>query len=413
MRMNRFLKQGPNVLFPQFFARSLAFIAVSSSVLANDNTDLETLKRDLASLQDQLASSQQSSWADTITIGGLIQGDTRLFEGGQNDIDNLLIRRARIDIRGVVSDSVSFRILPEFSDGNDNGHLLDAYVDIRHNANISWRIGKFKSPVGIERVQSVPRLSFIERGLTDNLVPNRDVGIALTYQASAFAGTVGVANNAGDRQDTDIDNDNGKALFWRLFWQTPLNGLGVGTSGSVGHTDNNSSLPTYKSSGRSTIFSYADNVVRDGDEHRLAAHAMWYRGQFGSFAEYVVSETSLLNDAGTRLTAQNTGWQMVASWMLTGEQNAWSDITPSDGSGAWELLLRVSELTIDQDVFTHFASPANAVAGANSVAVGLSWYVSPHIKVLTNYEHTSFSSFTGGDVRSSEKLLSARLQLFY
>lgn len=350
---------------------------------------------------------------NAIQIGTLIQTDARAYFSPDNAVDNLLIRRARIDVQGQVAENIRFRLLPEFSDGNDNGHLLDAYVDIQTSDTFSWRIGKFKSPIGIERIQSVPRLAFIERGLTDNLVPNRDVGIAVNFRTDFVKGSLGLANNAGDRQDTDIDSDNGKAFYIQGETHTSLPGLSLGMAASIGNAQLNTALPTYKTSGRTTVFRYADDVMRDGKEHRVAVHAKWYYEQFGSFAEFVSSQTHLLDGNNERASITNTGWQVVASWMLTGESNAWAGVIPDNATGAWELLFRVSELTLDDNAFNGFALATDNIKGATSAAIGLSWYANTHIKVLFNYEHTTFYSPTDFAAQEDERLLSARLQLFY
>ena len=55
----------------------------------------------------------------------------------------------------------------------------------------AFRLGKFKPPVGLERLQSATRLVFAERGCPTNLVPNRDIGLQ-----SAGTSTVVVLNYA-------------------------------------------------------------------------------------------------------------------------------------------------------------------------------------------------------------------------
>ncbi|MFM9745668.1 porin, partial [Streptomyces brasiliscabiei] len=88
--------------------------------------------------------------------------DARYFTDEDTGTDTFLIRRARIDVRGKINNTFSFRILPEFGDGK-NGELLDAYLDWKTSESAALRIGKFKSSIGLERVQSGSRLLFLER----------------------------------------------------------------------------------------------------------------------------------------------------------------------------------------------------------------------------------------------------------
>jgi phosphate-selective porin OprO and OprP len=372
---------------------------------------LQEVRNTLANLEKQ---NKATAWANKLKVAGLLQADARYYHDDDgSSVDTFLVRRARIDVRGNVSDNISFRILPEFGDSND-GHLLDAYVDWKTAENSSWRIGKFKSPVGLERVQSVPKLLFIERGLTDNLVPNRDVGIAWHYKDNQTQLTLGIGNNAGDRQDTDIDSDDGKAFFGRVYWQPEvLAGLGIGVAGSIGDTDNNATLPTYKTSSRATVFRYNTDVLRDGTESRIAPHFVWYGGSFGAFGEYIISKTELTNSQNQHSDISNTSWQLVASWMLTGEQNSWGGIKANEPSGAWELVARVASLDVDDAAFINHASLSRSVSQTDSFTVGLSWYANSNTKILFNYEQSRFEGGAVNGDRENENLLSARLQLSY
>ncbi|MBE0458270.1 MAG: OprO/OprP family phosphate-selective porin [Pseudoalteromonas sp.] len=402
-----------------FFTTSLLLFGITAPVLANSNASQnEAIAEEINDLHNKIAALEkrsQSSWVDNLKVGALLQLDARYFPNSDSDsdIDSFEIRRARIDVRGNVSDSISFRILPEFGEVI-RSRLLDAYVDWRVSEHNFFRIGKFKAPVGLERVQSVPRLTFLERGLSDNIVPNRDAGIAWNYTDKQFQTTLGVGNNVGDRQDTAVDNDNKKAIFARAYWQPEaLNGLGIGVAGSIGNTEQNASLPTYKSLGRATIFRYNSDVLRDGKESRIAPHFTWYRGSFGSYGEYIISKTSLTNNQSQQSELSNKAWQWVGSWIITGERNSWSGIKPDSSKGAWELAFRLSSLDIDDKAFTHHADLTRSVSKASSATIGLNWHINNKTKVLINYEQTRFEGGAVNDNRDNEQLLSARLQINY
>ncbi|TMM46522.1 OprO/OprP family phosphate-selective porin [Colwellia ponticola] len=398
------------------FNTSLLLLGISSPVLADSNTSQdEVLTQEINNLYQKftvLEKRASTSWVNNLIIGAFIQADARYFGDDGTGTDTFLIRRARIDVRGKINDNFSFRVLPEFGD-DKNGELLDAYVDWKTGDSASLRIGKFKSPLGLERVQSGSRLLFLERGLTDNLVPNRDAGIAWNYKNKVQQVTIGIANNAGDRIDSGVDNDDTKVAYARIYSQPEsLGGLGIGIAGSVGRSELNSALPTYKTSSRATVFRYNNDVLRDGTEARIAPHFTYYKGQFGAFGEYVSSSLTLTNSQNQQAVISNNAWQLVGSWMLSGEKNSWGTVTPKSKNGAWEVVARLAELDIDEDVFIAHADSTHSISNINSVTLGLNWHVNNKVKVLVNYEISDFDDGNAvGQDRLDEKLLSARLQL--
>jgi phosphate-selective porin OprO/OprP len=106
---------------------------------------------------------ESSDGAFEFKLRALVQGDARIYTGDENAVnDTFLIRRARPIFEGKVGDFVSFRLMPDF--GGTEITLFDAYVDLitpLHYTNSAGesvslaviRGGKFKSPVGLERLQ--------------------------------------------------------------------------------------------------------------------------------------------------------------------------------------------------------------------------------------------------------------------
>ena len=55
--------------------------------------------------------------------------------------------------------------------------ILDAYANVAINPAFQVRVGKFKTPIGLEQLQSDPVAFFNERSVATGLTPNRDVGL--------------------------------------------------------------------------------------------------------------------------------------------------------------------------------------------------------------------------------------------
>jgi phosphate-selective porin OprO/OprP len=115
-----------------------------------------------------------------LRLGGYTQFDGRFFiheKSASGVTDQFLFRRARIDLQGTVFKYFDFRILPDFAPSTPI--LFDAYLDANYIPEAKLRFGKFKPPVGLERLQGVRYIEFIERAQPTNLVPNRDFGVQL------------------------------------------------------------------------------------------------------------------------------------------------------------------------------------------------------------------------------------------
>jgi phosphate-selective porin OprO and OprP len=90
--------------------------------------------------------------------------------------------------------------------------------------------------------------------------------------------------------------------------------------------------------------------------------------------------------------------------------------------GALEIKARYSELDLDEDTFTgganSFADLTTAAEEATAWAVGFNWYLNQNVKLVLDYEHTTFEGGGGGTAasprdREDEQVLLSRLQLYF
>src|SRR5262245_3898348 len=88
-----------------------------------------------------------------IKFRGYVQADTRWFvQGDSAGNDTFAMRRVRPIFEGTLADSVDFRIMPDFAGGSPT--LFDAFINVRYLAGAQLQIGKYKPPLGLERLQS-------------------------------------------------------------------------------------------------------------------------------------------------------------------------------------------------------------------------------------------------------------------
>jgi phosphate-selective porin OprO/OprP len=392
------------------------------------------------------------SSADTnfvLKLRGYVQADARFYlEDHIPANDTFLMRRVRPIFEGTVFKNYDYRIMLDFASGIsssslNNGFLQDAYLNAHYWPEFQIQVGKFKPPVGLERLQSGANLLFAERGLPTQLVPNRDVGVqlhgqirdgVLGYQAGVFNGVQDAASG-----DSDASLDDHKDVAGRIFTQpfkhtkiAPLQGLGFGVAGTWGNQAG--TLPGYKTPGQQTFFSYVTgtgtnaNVSADGVHWRLVPQAYYYWGPFGVFGEYAVSSQKIRRDvnggAPLTLTPHNRAWQVAGSWFVTGEQNSFTPVKPAHPFsfanhewGAVELMARYGELTVDKELFgsPSFATSASA-RKINSWGVGVNWYLNKNIKLTLDYDQTDFK---GGSTAArqvtaqDEKVLITRAQFSF
>ena len=378
-------------------------------------------------------------------VRGGLQADGRFFVGDSVANDSFYLRRVRPILEGTVFGKFDYRLMADFASGvtqttANNGSILDAYLNARLLPEFQIQAGKFKEPVGLERLQSWRNLLFVERGFPTQLVPNRDTGLMVhgNFWDNALAYQVGVFNGTADGGSSDFDaNDGEKDVAGRLFAQPfkrssveALRGLGFGVAGTIG--DHSGTPRTYVTDGAQRFFTYLTgtgtqpNVVNDGQTWRITPQAYHYWGPFGVMGEYVVSSQELRQaggglGAGRKAIFNNTAWQVAASYFLTGENNSFEQVlprrsfSPANGAwGAWELKARIGVLDVDNDAFPIFANPAQSATKALVWGVGLNWHLNRNVKLQFDYDQTEF---TGGNANPAlaqpEHLVLTRVQFAF
>jgi phosphate-selective porin OprO/OprP len=273
------------------------------------------------------------------------------------------MRRVRPIFEGTVAEFVDFRIMPDFAGSSTT--LFDAYANLLYFPQAQLQVGKFKPPVGLERLQSASATMFIERGFPTFLVPNRDIGGMLhgEFAEGLVAYQIGGFDDASDQQNLVSDSDDGKSLDARLFFHPfrlvdneLLDGFGIGVAGTWGDSDNGS-MPSYRMQADSTnFFTYLaaggglPAVLSDGNNMRVSPQGYWYAGPFGLLWEYVAEKTEIHRGASHE-RPQNEAWQVEASWALTGENAAYKGLIPATSFSPnqwpleWKLLGAIVAMT--------------------------------------------------------------------
>lgn len=352
--------------------------------------------------------------------------------------DGWLVRRARPILEATLFRFVDLRLMPDF--GGGQSEIYDAFLEARLAPSARLRIGKFRPPLGLERLQSARDLVFLERAAPTLLVPNRDVGVQL---GGALAGgrieyQIGAFNGVVDGGRADFAEGDGEELAARLVWR-PFAGspgapdFGIGLAGSRGDAQGTMAsprLPTYKTLGAQTFFRYRSDgteggtTVADGRRVRAVPQAFLYAGPLGVMAEYARSAQRVRRSEATAELV-HAAWQLQLSWVLTGERNGYKGVEPArplelsgdsglGGRGAWIVALRATGIEFDGAAFPRFADPDRAAQGATSWGACLSWNLAPGVRWLIDLDLTRFDGGTsGGSDRPDEKEISTRFQVAF
>lgn len=394
----RFIRYAAGVLF----AAAFAFAQTPNTAIVSADTSGFTIK---------------STDGDfLLKVGADIQIDDRtpVGEGSSGLSDTILLRRVRPTFSGTVYKYVDYFIRPDFGGGQTI--IYDSYAELKYFSRFRLRVGKFKPPVGLERLQSDDDTSFSERGLPTLLVPSRDIGFQfsgdLVKGRASYA--IGVFNGVPDNGLSDTAPSHHRDYAARVF-VTPFgpNNLGFGAGGSSGSVDGQA-LPSYKTFGQNSFLPFAAGVTEAGHRTRLAPQAYYYAGPFGLYAEYTLTQEGL-QKSGVRTNVGFRAWQIQASYILTGERKGFTSPTPKrtfdpshGGYGAWEVAVRAGEFRADEALYANgLASPANAARIAKEKAASLNWYLNRLFRISLNYGHTTF----GGGNRPTEKVVILRFQI--
>jgi phosphate-selective porin OprO and OprP len=348
-----------------------------------------------------------------LRLSGRLHADYRWFLNDNPNNDTFLIRRARIAALGTLYKYYNFSV--EYEMGQGNAQLNDAFLNINYVPYAQLMFGQYKVPFSLEELHSDNWIDFIERSLSDNFAPSRDIGVMLHGNISKdfLYYQLGVFNG---RKINSSDVDDQKDLAGRItlapFSKTDnkfLKGFHIGGAFTTGiqHTTNPATdwwRYQYKTEGGTTFLQFNDTVAQEGSRNRLGGELAWMIGPVSLKSEYMTMQLNDLSYNKQKASFDNSAGYVSLGWFLTGEEEPWRNglpqqITPKKPfklgkpgyCGAFQLGGRYEWIDMDPDILKRgFADPKKYTDKASGYTFGLTWYPNDLLRFMVNYYYTKF-----------------------
>jgi phosphate-selective porin OprO/OprP len=371
-------------------------------------------------------------------LGLLVQADGRFWinDTAAQQSNTFLLRRAQPTIDVQLGKFLRARVQGSFNAttaGSPAFELLESWAEFKPSEKLAITGGRFKV-LGQEYIQGSGNLAFPERGLPTNLTPSYEVGFNASGKlGETFQWLVGVGNGSPDLTTRTADNDDDKDGFLRVGWapfktgdSDLLKGLNLSFGTTYGY-EANGLTAGYRSPGQVTVFAYDATAAASGTRTRYAPALEWAASGASLLAEYTVSQQDAQR-GGQEQSLSHSAWQLVGTWLLSDDvKGPGGSVVPKRAfdpeTGAWgafEVVGRVGELRIDDATFEgtaaqRLANPTTQIAKAQSVGLGVNWYVSRNLKWQLAGDYTRFDGGGGGtsanpNDRESERVIIGRLQ---
>ena len=400
---------------------------------------------------DQVVTVEEGE-AYKFRLGTLLQPKGRFFIETPDDTSTFLMRRARLIADGTVARNFDFNFQVDLLSSGlwvtntapaNTVTVQDAWINAKAWDWLQLRVGKMKSPIGIERWQSANARWFTDLITTTYLAPNRSIGAMLhgnvyggvaQYWASLVNGEPDGGSSdfsAGGQNTKEFQGRLALTPFARTEWE-PLKELTVGAG--VTYAPQLNGLGRYGTANQQQFFTYNSGTINatlanPGEQVRFVPNLTYFWGPFGLYAEAAWSTvgvngattqkvskstsvkdkngktvgtfsttSTVTNNSTTTENFTNFAWQVAASYMLTGEKNSFRAIKPkrpfNPSTGAWgalQVAVRAGQLSVDDGIFAAgYSDPSIWSRESTTVGAALNWILNENVKLTLQYDYTSF-----------------------
>lgn len=345
--------------------------------------------------------------AQDVTIGGRLMIDYTIadLDGADADVDGAELRRARLFVKGDLSDTISYKVEINKT-GDDAFNAEDAYVEFAPKSiPVKIRVGQDNTPASISEISSSRFTSTIERAAyTDAFAFDRRLGVTVLHSGDNYAFEAGVygQNLEADGFDTDGRAVAAHGSYTPIKTKTSVLHLG----GTFRYTeapkdndiDSDDNLIRYRqrpfthtTSDRIVATNrFADSDVFFGAEALYMNDGLWAHGEYGVLAA---------NGEGDNEDADFSGGFAEIGYFFGGRRTYGSNVIKrykvdkpvgEGGYGAFSVVARYDTLDLDDGPFDQTL---------DTVVLGVDWYPTTHTRFGLNYFNSDADngSFESGE----------------
>lgn len=333
--------------------------------------------------------------------------------------DGLDLRRGRL----YTNFQLERRVRLEFEiDFNGEGtRALDALIDWEPNDHFRLIFGRTKTLIGLERDQSSRDTLFVERGLTAEITPDRELGVFVTVtpipglQLDAAVANSGQDGDFVDAKPLNVWGAQGRILVdvGELAFDEAFT-LQFGGAATTDVVRGSPEEPSFRNlplttSGRWGF--YNEGLFLDGRRTRYNASGLFSYEGFYLMGEFVGQHRTIADDAGSfdyRLTSGMLG----ASYSVGGDRHFGGmhiDRTISQGGvGAFEFKFQYSSVRVHGDTSRLLSVPS---VRHESLVAGLSWWPMPDSRVFADFYTNRFQDAQGETSQENNYVLMLAAQI--
>lgn len=305
---------------------------------------------------------------------------------GINDADNFSNgfnnRRARMGMRGNLTDDWYGQIEVDFADGGVAPNDFFMRRSFEHGGRL-W-IGQFKVPQGLNQLTSSNNITFIERSMVNNIIPDaRRLGMAYELSKNQFWGEAMVFGRPlGGRGALDSDMPIGGAFRGVYAPKVGEGQLHIG--GSVVYEDFMANKgaryrdrPEARDSKGGSVRLIDANVPDANNNLKIGGELLYINGPLSIEGEYL--QVAVDNKGGENPTF--FGYHIQTSYILTGESRSYRNgfvggVSPKSEKGAWEIAVRYSYMNLNDKEYNG--------GEQSNITLGVNKYVTSRLRFMAN-----------------------------
>lgn len=316
--------------------------------------------------------------------------DADAFSNGFNN------RRARIGVNGTITNNWDGRIEVDFADGGVSPNDFRLRRSFDHGGRL-W-IGQYKVPQGLNELTSSNSITFIERSSPSNVITDsRRMGMAYSYgQNNLGLKAMVFGRKLGGRGSVQGNMPLGAAF--RAYFSPEVGNGRLHIGGSVVYEDLMDSTdisyrdrPEARDSKGGSIRLINAPVTNVSNTLKAGFELLYINGPFSLEGDYLMANIQQYEGDNPAFH----GFHAQISYVLTGESRSYSGgtpgtISPSNGTGAWEVALRYSNINLN-DAGINGGEQSNITAAVN-------YYVTSKLRFMANVIYVSLEESSDNPV---------------